>query len=125
MTTKPVFASIPKWTTTCFLFRSTAEISATKLPSWESANDIRIWGTEDPGFSETERHQQDETGLRHLTTTPSATTLSAFVLKLDRMHYRITPGATSLATKMCKGHSCYGVHTRSTKAARANHRCLL
>jgi hypothetical protein len=131
MTTKPVFASMPKWNTTCLRFRSTAEIPATNLPSWEGSNNIRIYcipaccNSAHSGFSGTERHQQDETGLLHITTTPSATTISAFAPKLDRTHDHVRPGATSLATKMCKGHTCYDVHTRSAGAARTNHRCLL
>jgi hypothetical protein len=56
----------------------------------------------------------------HLT----ATTSSAFAPTLDWTHDRRRLGTTSLATKMCKGLSSYGVHTISAGAARTNHCCL-
>ena len=44
-----VIAGSKPWRQNPFSFLcSTAEISATKLPSWEGANNIRIWRTKDP-----------------------------------------------------------------------------
>jgi len=68
------------------------------------------------GIFETERHQQNETRLRHITTTSSATTSPHLTQSwigrttADQALFRWPP--------RCVNDSCYGVHTRSAGAAR-------
>jgi hypothetical protein len=132
MTTKPVFASLPKWTTTCLRFRPTAEISATTLPSWEGANNIRIWGTEDPHAAIL--HIRDSPKLNVTSTTRrGSVTLPPPRPRLPHQHLpqswigRTTAEDQALLRlpRRCVKGSCYGVHTRSTGATRTKHPCLL